>query len=120
MDLRTARYLVAIAEHGSLTKAADVLYVTQPSLWRALRYLGSALGVALVERAGARLVPTAAGQRAAASARRALAELDRARHRVGAVTSLAAGRLYISTQSVHATGILARVAGRVHDAYPGI
>ena len=32
MDLRQLRYFISIVECGSLSKAADVLYIAQPSL----------------------------------------------------------------------------------------
>lgn len=120
MDLRTARYLVAIAEQGSLTRAAEVLFVGQPSLSRSMRSLERDLGATLFDRSGSPLTLTPAGRRAEALARQVLAELDRARHRVTAVASLATGRLYVSTTSVLAVDLLARVAGRIRTLHPGL
>ncbi len=47
------RFVLAVARHGSLTAAARVLGVTQPTMGRRLEHLESRLGVALFERTAA-------------------------------------------------------------------
>lgn len=39
MNIQQLRYVVATAEHGSMTAAAATLYVAQPALSRAIRLL---------------------------------------------------------------------------------
>lgn len=120
MDLRAARYLVAVAEHGTISRAAGVLFMAQSALSRAMRNLERDLGVTLFERSGPRLRLTDAGRTAVATAQRMLVELDRARHRVEATTSLTAGRLHLSTTALAAVGPVARIAGRMHRLHPGV
>lgn len=50
MELYQLQYFVAIANNGSFTKAADTLYVTQPSLSAGIKKLEQELGVSLLER----------------------------------------------------------------------
>lgn len=59
MDVLQLRYLLTIAETGSLTRAAASLRVAQPSLTQRMNQLERELGVRLLERgpAGARLTP---------------------------------------------------------------
>ena len=59
MELRHLRYFVAVAEAGSITRAATVVRVAQPSLSRQLRQLEEDLGERLLDRSGrsARLTP---------------------------------------------------------------
>jgi DNA-binding transcriptional LysR family regulator len=45
VDTRLLRYFAAIAEEGNLTRAAQRLFVSQPSLTKQLKHLESQLGV---------------------------------------------------------------------------
>lgn len=62
MDLYQIRYFLAIAETGSFTKAAERLFVSQPSLSAGIKKLEQELGVKLFERGGRRAIPTPAGK----------------------------------------------------------
>jgi DNA-binding transcriptional LysR family regulator len=62
MDLYQIRYFMAIAETGGFTKAADRLFVSQPSLSAGIKKLEQELGVTLFERGGRRAVLTTAGK----------------------------------------------------------
>ena len=58
MTIQQLRYAVTISELGSLNKAAEVLYVAQPSLTSALQELERELGVTLFSRSGRGVTPT--------------------------------------------------------------
>jgi DNA-binding transcriptional LysR family regulator len=72
MDFRTLRYVVAIEENQSITKAARSLYVGQPTLSKFLIALEEELGLKLFRRLGQRYVPTYAGERYVERARKIL------------------------------------------------
>jgi LysR family hydrogen peroxide-inducible transcriptional activator len=74
--LRQLQFLVAIADHGGFSAAADALGVTQPTLSSAMRELEALLGHQLVERgrAGASLTPT--GEECVDRARRMLGDAE--------------------------------------------
>ncbi|MET9881897.1 LysR family transcriptional regulator [Streptomyces sp. NPDC006430] len=78
VDLRDLELLAATAEAGSLTAAAEQLYVSQPALSQRLTRLEDRLGMRLFDRVGRRLVPNAAGRRMLVAAHRILGELDSA------------------------------------------
>lgn len=63
MDFRDLSYVVAIARFGNITKAADSLYITQPTLTKFLQGLEKNLGQKLFRRVGSRYAPTFAGER---------------------------------------------------------
>ncbi|MGH8842013.1 MAG: LysR family transcriptional regulator, partial [Advenella sp.] len=63
MDLRQLRTVLAIAETGSLTKAAELLHVVQPALSRQLKQLEDELGPPLFDRNRLGMVLTVPGRR---------------------------------------------------------
>lgn len=63
MDFRDFYYVDAIAKNGQLTKAAQQLYVSQPSLSKFLKNLEKEVGAVLFERRQGRYLPTDAGER---------------------------------------------------------
>ncbi|WP_067469010.1 LysR family transcriptional regulator [Actinomadura macra] len=76
MNLRQLRYVVATADHGTMTSAAQALYVAQPALSRAVRELERELGVELFARSGRGVVLTSVGEQVVQQARVALEAVD--------------------------------------------
>ena len=76
LDLRRLQYFVAVAEERSFTRAAERLYVTQPSLSVAIRKLEQELGVTLFDRSGRHVLLTAAAEALLPKARRAISAAD--------------------------------------------
>lgn len=99
MDLHLVTYFVAVVDHGGITKAAQTLYISQPSLSQAIRTLERRLGVTLFDRSGRRLELTEAGRKVEVAARRILDDVDRAKARVAAVRELRSGRVDVVTHS---------------------
>lgn len=50
MELRTLRYFLTVVSEGNMTKAADILHVTQPTLSRQMMDLEEELGTTLLVR----------------------------------------------------------------------
>ncbi|GAB2901783.1 LysR family transcriptional regulator [Uliginosibacterium flavum] len=63
IEIRHLRSLIAIAEHGKLTTAAERVHLTQSALSHQLRALEAHYGLSLFERSRAGLRPTQAGER---------------------------------------------------------
>lgn len=61
MEIRVLRYFWTIAEENSVSKAAEQLHITQPTLSRQLRELETELGTELFTREKNRLKLTEAG-----------------------------------------------------------
>ncbi len=78
MELRHLRYFVAVADAGSITRAATVVRVAQPSLSRQLRQLEQEVGEPLFDRSGRRARLTAAGEVFLPLARDLVGRADRA------------------------------------------
>ena len=62
MDLKRLSTFVTVAEHGTVSKAAQVLHVTQPALSRQIGGLEQELGFKLFDRVGRRLLLTPRGE----------------------------------------------------------
>ncbi len=63
MDFRELNYILAIAKYQNITKAAESLYVGQPTLSKFLITLEDELGLKLFRRTGHKYIPTYAGER---------------------------------------------------------
>ena len=68
MDFKDLSYVIAIAKTQNITKAADMLYVTQPTLTKFLQNLEREMGQKLFKKLGNRFVLTYAGERYVAKA----------------------------------------------------
>ena len=76
MTIIQLEYLLAVANFGSFSVAADHCFVTQPSLSMQIKSLEGELGVMLLDRSKKPVVPTEAGEVVLAQAREALREYN--------------------------------------------
>jgi DNA-binding transcriptional LysR family regulator len=120
MDLRELRYLVAVADEGSVTAAAAACHVAQPSLSQAVKKLERELGTELLHRVGRGVVLTAAGEVVVASARDLLRGSDAIRDRVAAVRGVLAGRLDLVGLPTLAVDPLAGLVGAFRARHPAV
>jgi LysR family hydrogen peroxide-inducible transcriptional activator len=79
MTLTELRYIVALAQEGTFSRAAERCSVSQPSLSVAIARLEDDLGVALFERGKGQVMPTSVGRRVVEQARRTLEEAEKVR-----------------------------------------
>ena len=85
MDLRRLRTFVTVAEHGTVSKAAQMLRITQPALSRQIGALEDELGFQLFRRAGRRLKLTASGEQLVSDSRSLLSHADTLNERAQAL-----------------------------------
>jgi LysR family cyn operon transcriptional activator len=90
---RSLRYLLAIAEHYSFTRAAEALHVSQPTLSQQIKQLEELLDVQLLDRSGRTVRLTDAGEVFSRHARRALVELDAGKRAIHDLQDLSRGSL---------------------------
>src|SRR5947209_3851746 len=120
MELRQLRYLVALADELSFTRAAAREHIAQPALSQQVRKLEDELGVALVERTTRRVALTPAGSMLVGRARRVLAELSAADAEVQAVKGLES--VHVSVGSMHTMGPIdvSLALAVFHERHPAI
>jgi DNA-binding transcriptional LysR family regulator len=122
MDLALGplRTLEAIARHGSFSRAARELNLTQPAVSMQVSQLERRLGLPLLERVGKRAFPTRAGEILLAHAARAVAELQAAVERVQELRGVVAGRVRLGTSASISVYLLPRALRRFRARYPAI
>jgi LysR family cyn operon transcriptional activator len=96
MLLRHLRYLLAVADHGGFTRAAEALHVSQPTLSQQIRQLEETLGVSLFDRTSRSVKPTDAGEAYIECARRVLVELEAGKRALHDVKDLSRGTLRLA------------------------
>ncbi|MEH0166377.1 LysR family transcriptional regulator [Paucibacter sp. JuS9] len=97
MSLRHLRVLLALHETGSLSAAAQALFVTQPAISKALSEIESGMGQTLFARRGRSLRATACGQRLVELAQKLDADLRRGAGDLGSIVRGASGELLIGS-----------------------
>lgn len=116
---RSIRYLFAVAEHHSFTRAAEVLYVSQPTLSQQIKQLEDLLDVRLLDRSGRTVRLTAAGEVYLRYARRALGEMDAGKRAIHELQDLSRGSLRLGMTPI--TDYLATpLLDHFNARYPGI
>src|SRR6516165_12777845 len=75
MDLRRLRTFVAVAELGTVSKAALRLHISQPALSRQINELEQEFSLRLFDRVGRRLMLTAVGEQVLEDCRSVLGQV---------------------------------------------
>ncbi len=120
MDLQLVHLqtLQAVARHGSFSRAARELHLTQPAVSMQVRQLERALGLPLLERVGKRAFPTKAGEVLLAHAGRARRELEAGLEVVQQLRGVVAGRLRLGTSASFSIYLLPPALRRFRSRYP--
>jgi len=112
------RCVVAIAEAGSLTRAAEQLGLAQPALTQTLNRLEKELGASLFTRTRRGALPTEAGLAILDDLRASLAYGDAATERARAMGAGRAGRLTIGFVTHALYEVLPTALRRLHAEHP--
>lgn len=119
MDIRTLRYFVEVVKQQSFTRAAETLFVTQPTISKMLKQLEEELDRPLLMREGRQLLLTDSGQ---AVYNRGLTILDEFRQleaELEDIGSLKKGRLRLGIPPMVGTQV-ADLISEFRRQYPGI
>ncbi|MEU4244617.1 LysR family transcriptional regulator [Actinoplanes sp. NPDC026619] len=120
MELRQLTYFEAVARLGGFTRAAEQLHVAQSAVSAQVRALESTLGVELFTRTTRRVALTEAGELFLIRCRRALDELDGARHDLADLAAVLTGRVTLGATAVVGGFDLPGALSRFHARYPGV
>jgi len=120
MELRALKYLIAVAEHGNFTRAAEALHVSQPALSQQILQLEDRLDTVLLDRSGRTVKVTDAGQAYIAHARRALFELESARRAINDVRDLSRGAVRLAMTPTFTAYLIGPLIAAFHAQFPAI
>ena len=116
--LRQLTFLLALAEHGSFSRAAEAAHVTQPTLSAGIKELEAILGATLVERGARGAVLTPAGEAAVARARIVLTEAEDLVHVARAAGEPLSGPFRLGVIPTIAPFLLPKALPSLREHYP--
>lgn len=120
LDVGGLRLLQAIAEHGTLTAAAEALGASQPAVSQHVRRLERRLGTALLDRSARRVRLTEAGQVLAAHGVAVNAAVRAAGAQVAALTGLQAGVVRLVAFPSSSATLVPRALAALRRDHPGL
>jgi DNA-binding transcriptional LysR family regulator len=120
VDLRRLEIFAKVAELGSFSRAADSLFLTQPTVSEHIRALEDELGVQLLDRLGRGAAPTRAGQLFLGYAQRILALSREARQAIDHFQGRMSGELVVGGSTIPGEYLLPALIGAFKTKYPEI
>jgi DNA-binding transcriptional LysR family regulator len=120
MDLRRLEVFAKVAELGSFSRAAEALYLTQPTVSEHVRALEDELGVQLLDRLGRGATATRAGQLLLGYAQRMLALAREAQQALDQFQGRMSGELVVGGSTIPGEYVLPTLIGQFKAKYPEI
>jgi LysR family transcriptional regulator for metE and metH len=120
LEVRHLSLIDAIADAGSVTRAAERLHLTQSAVSHQLIDLESRAGLQFFTRMGRRMLLTQAGERVRASARRVLEDLRRAEDDLAAMAAGTRGVLRLCTECNTGYHWLPPLLHEFHRGFPQV
>jgi DNA-binding transcriptional LysR family regulator len=118
IKLRDLKVLMAIAQYGSMSKAARHLAVSHPVISKTVTELERTLGVSLFDRGARGVEPTAYGQALVRCGVAVFDEMRQGLRNVEALTDAQSGELRIGCPELISAGILPAIANTFSRQYP--
>ncbi|MGW7685030.1 LysR family transcriptional regulator [Kribbella sp. NPDC054772] len=120
IEVRRLRVLRALADHGTVTAAAEVLHLTPSAVSQQLAALESEVGQELLERRGRRVAITSAGRLLLAHADTILAEVERAEDAMRLNANGVNGEVRVTAFATAITLLVAPTLTRLRETTPGL
>ena len=120
MEIRTLRYFLAIAREENMTKAAEILHVTQPTLSKTLRALEDELGKKLFIRHSFSISLTEEGILLRKRAEDLISMADKIIGEFVSLDDITGGDIYFGLAESYQIRYLAQEIKRFKEIYPGL
>lgn len=120
MNSRQIELFAAVMKAGSVSRAAELLGVTQPGVSRAIAELERTLGFRLFDRVRNRIVPTPEGKLFHAEVEASFRGMDRLRASAARIRDHGAGEVRIGSLSALGSSLVPRAVRRFREMRPDI
>lgn len=120
MEIRVLRYFLTVVREESITKAAEALHITQPTLSRQLAQMEEDMGVRLFDRGTRKIALTNEGILMRRRAEEILELVDKTRHEITSQQEAVEGTVSIGSGDLGAVQILPRMIRSFHEKYPKV
>jgi DNA-binding transcriptional LysR family regulator len=120
LNLHLLRLFTAVAQHGSFSRAATALHLSQPAVSKGIREFEAQVGTALLTRGVGGVRPTEAGELLMNRAQSLFAMERTAEEELAAFRGLHRGTLSIGASTTIATYLLPPILGAFAKRYPAI
>jgi LysR family transcriptional regulator, low CO2-responsive transcriptional regulator len=117
--LHQLKVFSAVARHNSFTRAAEELFLTQPTVSMQVKQLSKTVGLSLFEQVGKRLYLTEAGKELYTTCQEVFEQLSRFEIAIADIKGLKQGKLRIAVVTT-AKYVIPRILGPFCHRYPGI
>lgn len=118
MEIRVLRYFLTVVREENITRAAEVLHITQPTLSRQLAQLETQMGVKLFLRGTRKIVLTDEGLLLRRRAEEILELVDKTEHELTGQDGKIEGTVSIGCGDLKAVEELAELIRTFHEQYP--
>lgn len=118
MEIRVLQYFLAIAREESISRAAESLHVTQPTLSRQIAQLEEEIGAKLFERGAKRIALTREGMLLRRRAQEILALVDKTSEELSQQNQQLEGRIAIGCGEIASVEQLTELMNRFHTLHP--
>lgn len=120
MDIRHLQYFIEVARFQSFTKAAEHLFISQPTISKMIKNLEEDLGVELFERTKRKVVLTDAGRLILAQAKTIDKAFQNLQTQLDDLLGLQKGHIRIGLPPIMDADQFIKILGGFHDQYPHI
>ena len=118
MEIRVLRYFLTVVREQSITKAAEVLHITQPTLSRQLAQMEEEIGVRLFERGSRKSTLTNEGLLLRRRAEEILQLVDKTEKELIEEDERVEGKITIGCGELGAVQLLSDLLKSFHEKYP--
>lgn len=120
MDFRQLEIFIQVVELKSFSKAARVVFLTQPTVTSHIQSLEGELKIKLLDRLAREAAPTAAGKVLYTYAKKLVALKEEARQSLSQLTGKVAGKIVVGGSTIPGEYLLPELIGKFRKEFPGI
>ncbi|MDR7001961.1 cidABC operon transcriptional activator CidR [Neobacillus niacini] len=120
MDIKHLQYFIEVTNFNSFSRAAEHLFITQPTISKMIKNLETELGVELFDRSRKQMTLTDAGRVILEQAKLIDKAFNNLETELDNLLGLKKGHIRIGLPPIFDAAIFLKIVGSFHEKYPGI